>query len=234
MNRKLLLLMALVPFASSAQTVKIGYIATLSGQAAQLGIDSVDGFKLALQKLNGKLGGVPVELVVVDDQLKPEIGIEQAKRLVEKELGQPVNLLAYGRLEQVGALASRHPDTQLVIDHLGLPQPYEPPPPAQPWADLPKLLALAKHANVAVKITGAGTLSHELSRAGVDVVCLEAGAPFDAIETNAKRMFDAMTWFDRRIGSGDLLERLDAMPDFRLITAARWQGQPVRLYELRR
>src|SRR5215475_907720 len=65
--------------------VKIGYIATLSGQQAQLGIDSVDGFKLALQKLNGKLGGVPVELVVVDDQLKPEIGIEQAKRLVEKE-----------------------------------------------------------------------------------------------------------------------------------------------------
>ena len=70
---------------AAAQTVKIGYLATLSGQAAQLGIDSVDGFKLALQKLNGKLGGVPVELVVVDDQLKPEIGIEQAKRLVEKE-----------------------------------------------------------------------------------------------------------------------------------------------------
>jgi branched-chain amino acid transport system substrate-binding protein len=70
---------------AAAQTAKIGYIATLSGQQAQLGIDSVDGFKLALQKLNGKLGGVPVELVVVDDQLKPEIGIEQAKRLVEKE-----------------------------------------------------------------------------------------------------------------------------------------------------
>ena len=77
--------LALVPCVAAAQTVKIGYIATLSGQQAQLGIDSVDGFKLALQKLNGKLGGVPVELVVVDDQLKPEIGIEQAKRLVERE-----------------------------------------------------------------------------------------------------------------------------------------------------
>jgi branched-chain amino acid transport system substrate-binding protein len=74
-----------MPCVAAAQTVKIGYMATLSGQAAQLGIDSVDGFKLALQKLNGKLGGVAVELVVVDDQLKPEIGIEQAKRLVEKE-----------------------------------------------------------------------------------------------------------------------------------------------------
>jgi branched-chain amino acid transport system substrate-binding protein len=81
----LLCAFALAPGGAAAQTVKIGYIATLSGQAAQLGIDSVDGFKLALQKFNGKLGGVAVELAVVDDQLKPEIGIEQAKRLVEKE-----------------------------------------------------------------------------------------------------------------------------------------------------
>ena len=75
----------LAPNLAVAQTVKIGYLATLSGQAAQLGIDSVDGFKLALQKLDGKLGGLPVELVVIDDQLKPEVGIEQAKRLIEKE-----------------------------------------------------------------------------------------------------------------------------------------------------
>jgi predicted TIM-barrel fold metal-dependent hydrolase len=49
----------------------------------------------------------------------------------------------------------------LVIDHLGLPQPHEPPAPAQPFADLPKLLALAAHDNIAVKISGACTLSHE-------------------------------------------------------------------------
>jgi predicted TIM-barrel fold metal-dependent hydrolase len=73
----------------------------------------------------------------------------------------PVNLLCAGRLEQAGALAARHPDTMLVIDHLGLQQPFEPPPPAQPFADLPKLLKLAAHANVTVKISGACTLSHE-------------------------------------------------------------------------
>jgi predicted TIM-barrel fold metal-dependent hydrolase len=66
-----------------------------------------------------------------------------------------------GRLEQAAPLATRHPDTQLVIDHLGLPQPQEPPAPAEPFVDLPKLLALAAHANVAVKISGACTLSHE-------------------------------------------------------------------------
>ena len=72
----------------------------------------------------------------------------------------PVNLMCTGRLEQAAQLAGRHPNTQLVIDHLGLPQPQEPPAPAEPFADLPKLLALAAHANVAVKISGACTLSH--------------------------------------------------------------------------
>jgi L-fuconolactonase len=73
---------------------------------------------------------------------------------------QPINLLCYGRLEQVGLLAARHPDAQLVIDHLGLQQPFEPPAPDKPFADLPQLLALAAHDNIAVKITGACTLSH--------------------------------------------------------------------------
>jgi L-fuconolactonase len=74
---------------------------------------------------------------------------------------QPVNLACSGRLEQVGGLAARNPNTQLVVDHLGLRQPSEPPAPAQPFADLPKLLALAVHRNVAVKISGACTLSRE-------------------------------------------------------------------------
>jgi L-fuconolactonase len=73
----------------------------------------------------------------------------------------PVNILCWGRLEQAGLLAARNPDTMLVIDHLGLQQPFEPPPPAEPFADLPKLLTLAQHPNVAVKISGACTLSHE-------------------------------------------------------------------------
>jgi L-fuconolactonase len=72
----------------------------------------------------------------------------------------PVNLLAYGRLQQVAQLAVRNPNTKLVIDHVGLQQPFEPPAPAQPFADLPALLALAAHDNVVVKITGACTLSH--------------------------------------------------------------------------
>ena len=73
----------------------------------------------------------------------------------------PVNLLCWGRLEQAGKLAARNPETMLVIDHLGLQQPFEPPVPEKPFADLPRLLELASHDNVVVKITGACTLSHE-------------------------------------------------------------------------
>jgi L-fuconolactonase len=72
-----------------------------------------------------------------------------------------VNLACSGRLDQVKGMAARHPNTQLVVDHLGLQQPAEPPAPPQPWANLPKVLALAAHNNVAIKISGACTLAHE-------------------------------------------------------------------------
>ncbi len=70
----------------------------------------------------------------------------------------PVNLLCWGRLEQAAQLVARNPNTQPVIDHLGLQQPFEPPP-AEPFANLPKPLALAACDNIAIKISGACTLS---------------------------------------------------------------------------
>ncbi len=73
----------------------------------------------------------------------------------------PVNLLCWGRLDQATQLAARNPDTTLVIDHLGLQQPFEPPAPANPFGELPSVLALAALPNVTIKISGACTLSHE-------------------------------------------------------------------------
>ncbi len=90
----------------------------------------------------------------------------------------PVNLLATARLDQARELAVRNPDTQLVIDHLGLQQPFEPPPPEYPFADLPGVLALAAQPNVAIKITGACTLSHE-------------PFPYADIWDHLERIFDA-------------------------------------------
>jgi predicted TIM-barrel fold metal-dependent hydrolase len=74
--------------------------------------------------------------------------------------GLPVNVLCWGCLSLFGELARRHANTRMVLDHLGLTQPFEPPPPADPFADLAEVLALAQYDNVAIKISGACTLSH--------------------------------------------------------------------------
>jgi len=76
-------------------------------------------------------------------------------------LSVPVNLHIAGRLAQGTELIRRNPDTQIIVDHLGLVQPHEPPKPNAPWAELPQVLALAALPNVAMKITGACTLSRE-------------------------------------------------------------------------
>ncbi|MBN9539317.1 MAG: amidohydrolase [Alphaproteobacteria bacterium] len=105
--------------------------------------------------------------VAVRIMFTPEISTDAADPGINRVLAAaakhdlPVNLMARGRLEQVAELAKRNPNTTLVIDHLGLEQPFAPPAPPQPWHELPKLLALAAHPNVVVKITGACTLSHE-------------------------------------------------------------------------
>jgi L-fuconolactonase len=76
-------------------------------------------------------------------------------------VSMPVNLHIAGRLDQGIELIRRHPGTRIIVDHLGLVQPHEPPVPAEPWAELPKVLTLAEQQNVAIKITGACTLSHQ-------------------------------------------------------------------------
>ena len=74
--------------------------------------------------------------------------------------GVPVNVMCSGQLALFRELARRNPDTQLVVDHLGLAQPSEPPAPPDPFADLDNVLSLAELDHVAIKISGACTLSH--------------------------------------------------------------------------
>ncbi len=101
--------------------------------------------------------------IFLRDQASPDPADPAINRVlaIAAKHSLPVNLACSGRLEQVLGLAARNPDTQLVVDHLGMRQPAAPPPPPEPWAELPKVLALAAHPNVAIKISGACTLSHE-------------------------------------------------------------------------
>src|SRR5262245_913549 len=87
-------------------------------------------------------------------------GVERILRAAAKH-DFPVNLSCAGNLDAVPGLLERYPDTRFIIDHLGLMQPRTPPAPPQPWAELPKLLALAKRPNAVVKVSGACTLARE-------------------------------------------------------------------------
>jgi len=75
--------------------------------------------------------------------------------------GIPVNVMCWGKLALVRDLARRNPNTQVVIDHVGLSQPFAPPVPPDPFAELPAVVSLAACDNVAIKISGACTLSHQ-------------------------------------------------------------------------
>ena len=71
--------------AAAEAPVKIGMITTLSTKAGYLGEDIRDGFQLAIDRGGGKLGGVPVELVVDDDGRKPEKGKQIAERYMKHD-----------------------------------------------------------------------------------------------------------------------------------------------------
>ena len=90
----------------------------------------------------------------------------------------PLNFLFWGRVDEGMRIIDRHPNTRFIVDHLGLLQPRVPPAPAEPWADLPKILDLAKRPNAVIKISGACTLSKQ-------------PYPFPDIWDPLKRIFDA-------------------------------------------
>ena len=113
------------------------------------------------------------------------------------QAGVPVNVMGSGELPLLLELARRHPNTQVVIDHVGLVQPQEPPAPPEPFADLANVLALAECDNVAIKISGACTLSHQ-------------PFPYPDIWEPLARVFDAFG-FDRCLWGTDWTRALNIL-----------------------
>src|SRR2546421_4158208 len=67
------------------EKLKIGVIATLSGPPAVLGQQLRNGVQLAVKTLGGKLGGREVELIVQDDELKPDGAVTKVKAMIERD-----------------------------------------------------------------------------------------------------------------------------------------------------
>jgi len=89
MKRILLVLMMIAAImagpAQALEPVKIGMITTLSTKAGYLGEEIRDGFQLAIDQEDGRLGGVPVKLLVDDDGRKPEKAKQIAERFIKRD-----------------------------------------------------------------------------------------------------------------------------------------------------
>lgn len=64
-----------------AEPVKIGMITTLSGGGAGLGIDTRDGFMLAIKQA----GNSEIEVITEDDGQKPELAVQIADKMIQSD-----------------------------------------------------------------------------------------------------------------------------------------------------
>ena len=76
--------LAAAPLAAQAQ-LKIGFMAELSGPQGPLGQDQYDALMLVVERNGGKLGGVPVQVIREDSQLKPDVANQIVDKLIDKE-----------------------------------------------------------------------------------------------------------------------------------------------------
>jgi branched-chain amino acid transport system substrate-binding protein len=79
------LALAAAPVFAQTKSVKIGFISTFSGPTAMIGQDMRNSFELALDHLDRRMGGLPVEVIYEDDQQKPEVGRQKAEKLVQSD-----------------------------------------------------------------------------------------------------------------------------------------------------
>lgn len=72
-------------FATAQEPLKIGYIGTLSGPVGASGEEMLAAFKMALEESDNTLGGRKVELVIGDDQAKPQTGVQLARDMMQRD-----------------------------------------------------------------------------------------------------------------------------------------------------
>src|SRR5665213_41955 len=71
--------------AVAADKLKIGFISSFSTPTSTVGPDVYDGFTLALQESGGKLGGREVDLIKGDDQFKPDVAVQLARKMMDED-----------------------------------------------------------------------------------------------------------------------------------------------------
>jgi predicted TIM-barrel fold metal-dependent hydrolase len=116
-----------------------------------------------VQALAGRPGAVGVRILVMNDEHHAQVdsGFFTPLLRAAAQAGLALSIFPPGHLADVGTIARAHPELPILVDHLGMAQPPLLTPDDPPLRRLPELLALAAHANVAVKITAAPVLSEK-------------------------------------------------------------------------
>ena len=99
--------------------VKVGLMAPLTGGQAVVGQDQVDGFMLALEQSGGKLGGQPVQVFKEDDQLKPEIGSQAVRKLIEKDRVDAIVGLSFSNVVMASLKSLTESGTVAILTNSG-------------------------------------------------------------------------------------------------------------------
>ncbi len=116
----------------------------------------------------------------VNAVMRPEFaaGVFDPIYATAEEVGLPIFNSTHGGCANLAAIAERHPNLTLIVDHIGVAQHPVSPPESMSWAPFEDLLELAKYPNMYVKLCGAPLLSQE-------------NYPYEDVWPNLNRMFQA-------------------------------------------
>lgn len=81
----LAILMTHAPARAQKGPIKIGFMAPMTGGAAQIGKDMVDGFKMYLDEVGHQIAGRKVEVIVEDSQGRPEVALTKLRKFVDSD-----------------------------------------------------------------------------------------------------------------------------------------------------
>jgi branched-chain amino acid transport system substrate-binding protein len=69
----------------AADSIKIGFVSTFSGPTAAIGNHARNAFELALDRIDHKMAGLPVQVIYEDDQQKPDVGKQKTEKLIQSD-----------------------------------------------------------------------------------------------------------------------------------------------------
>ncbi len=103
----------------AADTVKVGFIVTLSGPAGIIGKHMKDAFELGLEHVGGKIGGLETEVIFGDDQRKPDVAKQLVDKMIKRDRVQFVTGIIWSNLMMAIHGPVTRSDTFLISSNAG-------------------------------------------------------------------------------------------------------------------